>query len=308
MASNHIEDFSNPNFLSENDYSMVFDDQLYDFDEQVAMAEKYIDSESFIKYLKGAKIKFDDGAQEDFQFDDLIGITLQDKNGSEIVSIEVKFENGSYVRLTNFPGTAPVINLSKVSEATPEAVKFKRSFSMSNVSNVDKAVVNTEDKEPIDKKSDAVIFGIKVKNGPGRYPYTVTFLSRKAFSDNVNEFKENKELFIKGGMLLRQADFDTVITSLVATISHKMADRGSYIAGKSLVEYLKVLKITRNGDECNFPIEDVLAILIRGATPEETLVVKVKFENGSYVRLTNFPGEEAPVIHLTTLEHVPAIA
>lgn len=34
----------------------------------------------------------------------------------------VKFENGSYVRLTNFPGEAPVLNLSKVPETLLEVV------------------------------------------------------------------------------------------------------------------------------------------------------------------------------------------
>ncbi len=175
---------------------------------------------------------------------------------------------------------------------------------------VEKAVVNTEDKEPVDRKSDAVIFEIKVKNGQGRYPYVVYFYSNKSFSDAVDRFKKNGHINADGSKnIYFLKGFGQVKTDLVITISPEMSEKGFYITGKSMIEFLEKIIVTNdiNGSQSKVPVEEVGFILVKDKASKKSIIVKVKFDNGSYVRLTNFPGD-APVIHLKTLEHISEIA
>jgi len=107
-------------FLDENNILTV--DQAYDFDEKTARPIFYVNSESVMNRFKEYKNYLEDGSIKDFPYDDVIGIKLTGKNSPEALCVMVKFENGSYVRLTNFPGEAPVLNLSKVPETLLEVV------------------------------------------------------------------------------------------------------------------------------------------------------------------------------------------
>ncbi len=101
-------------FLDENNILTV--DQAYDFDEKTARPIFYVNSESVMSRFKEYKNYLEDGSIKDFPYDDVIGIKLTGKNSPEALCVMVKFENGSYTRLTEFPGEAPVLNLSKATE------------------------------------------------------------------------------------------------------------------------------------------------------------------------------------------------
>lgn len=112
----------NFNVSLSNETKSITTDMVYSVDEEAAKKILYVTGDALTKYLKKFTVTSIDGSEEKFPIEDVITFSLKDKSGSQSAVINVNFENGSYVRITNYPGDAPVINLAKVSEALPEVI------------------------------------------------------------------------------------------------------------------------------------------------------------------------------------------